>query len=323
MCDVIQATENAIYVPAAEPTLYFIGVSTGNSSIMSVFPRWAEYLGLSGAAIKGIDFRLHDKPESYRRAVRHIKSDPLSRGALVTTHKIDLFNACRDLFDELDIHAKTMGEVSSISKRHSRLIAHAKDPITSGLALEAFLPRKHWEKSKCDALIFGAGGAATALSCYLIDKKKGANRPQRILISDVTKARLEKVHQVHVELESVIPIEYHLIREPRENDELMATLPAHSVVVNATGLGKDQPGSPVTDRAVFPSRGFVWDFNYRGDLLFLSQARAQQTHSRLCIENGWVYFLHGWTRVIAEVFQINIPTSGELFDTLSSLAQKS
>jgi hypothetical protein len=35
-----------------------------------------------------------------------------------------------------------------------------------------------------------------------------------------------------------------------------------------------------------------------------------------------VYFLHGWTRVIAEVFSIEIPTSGPVFDELSRLADQ-
>ena len=31
-----------------------------------------------------------------------IKNDPLSLGALVTTHKIDLYNSCKDLFEYFD-----------------------------------------------------------------------------------------------------------------------------------------------------------------------------------------------------------------------------
>ena len=34
------------------------------------------------------------------------------------------------------------------------------------------------------------------------------------------------------------------------------------------------------------------------------------------IEDGWLYFIHGWTRVMAEVFQVDIPTSGPIFDDL-------
>src|SRR4051794_39434910 len=92
--------------PATQPPLYFIGVTTTKSSIMTVFPAWANYLGLEGAVIKGIDFPLHADPAAYREAVSFIKHDPLSLGALVTTHKIDLYQGCRDLFDQIDPHAQ-------------------------------------------------------------------------------------------------------------------------------------------------------------------------------------------------------------------------
>jgi shikimate 5-dehydrogenase len=91
-------------------------------------------------------------------------------------------------------------------------------------------------------------------------------------------------------------------------------------VINATGLGKDAPGSPITGRAPFPPDGLAWELNYRGDLLFLDQARAAAARQRLTVEDGWVYFLHGWTRVIAEVFDVDIPISGPRFDRLSELA---
>ena len=40
----------------------------------------------------------------------------------------------------------------------------------------------------------------------------------------------------------------------------------------------------------------------------------------LIVEDGWIYFIHGWTRVIAEVFHMDIPTSGPEFDELSRIA---
>ena len=78
-------------------------------------------------------------PRDTGKPVRFIKRDPLSLGALVTTHKVNLLKASRDLFDELDPYAETLGEISSISKRHGRLCGHAKDPITVGRALEAIV----------------------------------------------------------------------------------------------------------------------------------------------------------------------------------------
>ena len=120
------------YQKATQPTIYFIGVTTGKSSIMRVFPKWAKALNLKDAVIKGFDFTPHSAPARYRECVEFIKNDPLSLGALVTTHKIDLYNSCKDLFEYLDPYAEQLGEISSISKRDGKLCGHAKDPISSG-----------------------------------------------------------------------------------------------------------------------------------------------------------------------------------------------
>src|ERR1700676_4473799 len=156
------------YQPADKPTMYFIGVTTTKSSINTIFPLWAERLELGTCQLKGIDLKLHTQPERYRGGVEFIKGDPNSLGALVTTHKIDLCNACRDLFDALDPLSDSMGEVSSIFKRGGELHGRAVDPISSGLALEAFLPREHGKTSKAEVCILGSGGSAVALSWYLV-----------------------------------------------------------------------------------------------------------------------------------------------------------
>ena len=316
----IQASADADYPQAKKPTMYFIGVTTGKSSIMKVFPRWAEHLQLGDVTIQGIDCKWHDDPEVYRGAVDFIKNDELSQGALVTTHKIDLLKACREMFDELDPYAQLTGEVSSISKRDGRLIGHAKDPITSGLALEAFLPEDHWRNTGAEAFIIGAGGSSIAVTSYMMEARHGDNRPSKIIVSNRSKPRLEEIRHVHDSLGRPVETEYHHTPTPEENDAILGRLKPHSLVANATGLGKDAPGSPITDAGVFPRQGLVWDFNYRGELLFLDQAKAQLEDRRLTIEDGWVYFIHGWTRVIAEVFDVEIPTSGPCFDDLSRIA---
>ena len=40
-----------VYHKAEKPTFYFIGVTTEQSSIMRVFPKWAELLGLDGLRV--------------------------------------------------------------------------------------------------------------------------------------------------------------------------------------------------------------------------------------------------------------------------------
>ena len=161
-------------------------------------------------AIKGIDLKWHDERERYREVVSFIKYDPISLGALVTTHKLDLLKASRDFFDELDPYAQLTGEISCISKRDGKLVGHAKDPITAGFSLEAFLPQDHWEKTGAEVLVLGAVGSSVALTCHM----------------------LEPIH----------------------------------------------------------------------------------------VEDGWIYFIHGWTRVIAEVFNVEIPVRGPAFEEISRIA---
>ena len=115
-------------------------------------------------------------------------------------------------------------------------------------------------------------------------------------------------------------MQYHLAAQPTDNDALLSKLKPGSLVVNATGLGKDVEGSPITAAARFPEGGYGWEFNYRGRLLFLDQARAQEEARGLHVEDGWLYFIHGWTRVIAEVFDVDIPIRGPEFDRISQIA---
>jgi shikimate 5-dehydrogenase len=300
--------------------MFFIGVTTGRSSINRVFPRWAEALGLGDCELRGMDFPLHADPAAYREAVAAIKTDPLALGALVTTHKMDLFAACRDQFDVLDSLSAAMGEVSSVYKRGGQLHARAVDPWTAGSALGAFLPEDHWRRTGAEVLILGAGGSAISLAWQLCRAEHGGNRPGRIHVANRSAPRLEHLRTLHAGWESGVDLLCHHVPQEKMANALCAALPPGSLVVNATGLGKDAPGSPFTDAVRFPDRGIVWEFNYRGDLIFLDQARAQQAQKHLIIEDGWVFFLHGWTRVIADVFDTEIPSSGPLFEELSRLA---
>ena len=310
------------YTKADRPTFYFVGVTTSKSSIMKVFPEWAKHLGLGDCPIKGIDCKWHDDPQVYRDVVSFIKADELSLGGLVTTHKIDLLKAARDLFDELGPYAQLLGETSCISKREGKLIGHAKDPITSGLSLEAFVPEGYWKNSNAEVCLLGAGGSSLALTMYFMKRRAAADCPKKIFVTNRSTPRIEEMQRIHKQINPGIEIEYIHCPVAEDNDRVVNELADGSIVINATGLGKDAPGSPLTDKAVFPQDGMAWEFNYRGDLLFLDQANAQKERKSLHVEDGWVYFIHGWTRVIAEVFHIDIPTSGPEFDKLSEIAAR-
>ena len=306
--------------PASEPTFYFVGVTTGRSSIRTVFPEWARHLGIDDVELVGIDLPPHAPPEQYREVVQFLKDDELSLGGLVTTHKIDLYLATEDLFDYVDPLARLMGEVSCLSKKDRQFCGHAKDPYSSGLALDAFIPQGYWSEHTSDVFLIGAGGSAIAIDWHLSRPERGSDRPRRTVASNRSAPRLEKLRKIHEQSAGGVTLETVLAPQPTDNDDVLTTLPAYSVVINATGLGKDAPGSPLTDDVIFPLHSIAWDLNYRGDLIFLEQARRQQEERSLRVEDGWIYFIHGWTQVISEVFHIGIPTGGPEFDKLADIA---
>ena len=306
------------FKPASKPTLYFIGVTTTASSIM-VFPKWAEALGLSDVDIVGIDLPIHAPAEDYRRVTQFIKDDRLSEGALVTTHKLDLFEACQDIFDIVDPYAGRLKEVSCLSKRDGNFCALAKDPVSSGLALEHFVPKGFWKDHGGEVLILGAGGSALAMSLYFGQGKWVVDIPKRITIANRSTPRLESAKPTLAGLNPDIELRFAHSKEPADNDSLIAGLPPYSLIVNATGLGKDAPGSPTTDAVDYPEHSLVWEINYRGDLIFMEQAKKQAEAKGLHVEDGWNYFIHGWTQVIAEVFHIQIGCA--MIEELSRIAK--
>jgi shikimate 5-dehydrogenase len=302
----------------SQPTFYFVGVTTGKSSINSVFPLWMDILGRPDVVLEGIDHPLHDAPENYRGTVAQIKQDPNSVGGLVTTHKLDLFAAAEDMFDYFDPYAQVTHELSSISKRAGKLRGHAKDPISAGLSLDAIIGKHYFGETDAEILCLGAGGSALATLLHLINKPDAADRPRRFTAVNLTHDRLDHMRAMVAKFETDIEVVYIQNADPRRNDELMAALPDHSIVINATGMGKDTPGSPLTDAALFPLHGIAWEFNYRGALDFMGQALRQRESRKLKVEDGWVYFLHGWTQVVFEV--LDIAMTPELFARLAAAA---
>jgi shikimate dehydrogenase len=309
-----------IIVQRQVPTMYFLGVTTGQSAMTRLFPLWAKVLHLAGAQLVGVDLPLQAEAEQYRRVVTQIKYDPLSLGALITSHKLDVWNAAQDQFDVLDSYAQLCHEVSCIVKHDSQIIGSAKDPINSGVALQHILGPQYWRRSGGHVLCLGAGGAGTAITVNLLQQPDPDNRPQRLIIVNDKQLGLEHLRAVVEQLSPTVAIDYVLNADPRRNDQLMAELPPGSLVINATGMGKDRPGSPVTDNGLFPMHGIAWELNYRGELAFLHQAQFQAQQRDLAVHDGWHYFVNSWADNIAEVFHIKV--TPEQFKQLAEKAEK-
>lgn len=299
---------------AAPSYMGFVGVTTASSSIMAVFPEWARVLGLPTRTLVGHDVAIDSPRDAYRQVITSIKTDPQHHGALVTTHKMAVFDAARDLFDDIDELGQTFGEISSVAKRGTRLTGAAKDPVTARLALEEFLPTDHFAATGGAALVLGSGGSGCALSHQLGRRE---DPPAVIICTALSPGPLNHQRELH-QRAGIDPdrMRYVVTTGPDDVDALLGELPPSSLVANATGMGKDRPGSPISDLGRFPEGGVVWEFNYRGSLDFLRQARAQQGQRRLIVEDGWRYFIHGWTQVIADVFELAMPP-----ETVARLSQ--
>lgn len=294
----------------------FVGVTTGKSAIRRIYPRWMAALGIDSRLV-GVDLPVEASRSDYRAAVEEIKSDPDRVGGLITTHKLHLLAAAADLFDDLDESAALLREVSCIAKRDGRILGAALDDRTSLLALDRLRPPDEWDGSQL--VLLGAGGASTATTLGLHHAQRaGRGVPSHIHVTARSRTRLDEMRALHARIGFDIPTTLHVTPTPASADAVIARSGERAVVVNATGMGKDRPGSPLSDQVRFPPGAVAWDMNYRGERMFLNQAAAAGAH----IVDGWDYFVYSWTQVVSVVHDVDVPPDGPLFDRLSRIARE-
>lgn len=297
--------------------MLFVGVTTSQSIINQIFPRWMELLK-SNLILECYDIDLLADPEEYRICVNKIKTNPIIKGALVTTHKIPLYNAASDLFSELDESSNMIKEIGCIYKRNNQLLGEATDVITVKKAFNDIWFRYNYNnKGNIQVCILGCGGAGIALGFAILSSNY--LNIQKILMIDNNTIRLEQARNSLSKFDSNSIIVYSKSNSVYDNDILVSSLSDNAIIVNATGLGKDLPGSPISENVVFPNGGCIWEFNYRGELLFIDIAKLQEESKDLVIEDGFNYFIHGWTTVISRV--LNIKMDSSTYDILAKEAR--
>ena len=90
-------------------------------------------------------------------------------------------------------------------------------------------------------------------------------------------------------------------------DQILNSLKPRSLVVNATGLGKDSQG------LLFPMQQFFLMVGLHGILIireicYFRAGLITEKNRSLTLVDGWDYFVIGWTQVIADIFELDIPT---------------
>jgi shikimate dehydrogenase len=280
--------------PTGVRTVWFVGVSTEGSFIHLAMPRWRPLL-TGDVSVRGRDLPLDAPADAYRALLHDLGRDGTAVGAVVTSHKVALYGAARDLFAGLDDLAVACGEINAVRRTSDGLFGFARDPVSVGRVVDRIWPAGTGGEVVC----LGAGGTAVALGRHLLARPR---RP-RLVFAD---PRREAVDHLRATLGDGVSPRVG----PGPWDELVAGARPGTLVVNATGLGKDQPGAPLSPSARFPRDAVVWELNYRGDLPLLAQARSQH----VVVHDGWSLFCQGWAAALAAVLDLDDPSIGDRFE---------
>ena len=275
-------------------TVWFVGVSTAGSLVHRALPRWRPLLG-DDVTVRGRDLPLDAPGSAFRALLADLQRDDGSRGAVVTSHKVALYRAASDVFAGLDEAAVACGEVNAVRRTPSGLLGFARDPDSVGRVVDRIWPAGTGDEVVC----LGAGGTAVALGRHLLARP----RPPRLVFAD---RRREAVEHLRATLGGDVTTQVG----PGPWDDLVASAPPGGLIVNATGMGKDRPGAPVSRSARFATGALLWELNYRGDLPLLAQARDQH----VAVHDGWSLFCQGWAAALAAVLDLDDAGLGDSFE---------
>jgi shikimate 5-dehydrogenase len=275
-------------------TVWFVGVSTAGSLVHRAMPRWRPLVG-GGVTVQGRDLPLDAPAGAFRSLLDDLRRDRQARGAVVTTHKIALYRTAGDLFAGLDDLAVACGEVNAVRRTPGGLVGFARDPVSVGRVVDRIWPAGTGDEAVC----LGAGGTGVALGRHLLARR----RPPRLVFAD---RRPEAVTHLRATLGDDVTAHVG----PGPWDALVGPARPGCLIVNATGMGKDTPGAPLSPLARFPAGAVVWELNYRGDLPLLAQARAQD----IVVHDGWSLFCQGWAAALAAVLDLDDAGLGDRFE---------
>jgi shikimate dehydrogenase len=295
--------KNAGELKVDHQTIWFVGVRTQGSAALSAFPGWMGVLR-EDIRLQGVDLPLDTDAQGYRDLLRRLRSRSDVVGVVITGHKARLFESAGSELDSLDRFARLCREVSVVRRDGGQLVGCAVEPRSVKATLARMLEPGHWGATGGELLIFGAGGTAAALLACLYDPLTAPRDvPGVVHLIDIDAARAKALQESVLTWRTGVSVR---VPHPSLATETLIALPASSLIVNATGLGKDQPGSPVPLPAPWPNRAIVWELNYRGQLPMLTDARAATRRRSLEVYDGWTLFIQGWSEALGTILRHNL-----------------
>jgi shikimate dehydrogenase len=273
--------------------LVFLGRDAARSLAVTAFPAWMAVLK-EECELVCVNMPPNMADREYVALIHELRSRPGCVGMQVTNHKVALFQAARQEFDGFSGDCTVLEEAGGIVITDNRLIGISPDSA----AFRREFGNHRELASSVEVVLLGGGGAARAV-VLVASTLPGV---QKISVTEVNPRRrldfsrwvsnLGPDLQVHID---VLPAD--------ANDELVSCAGNGALIVNASGMGKDVEGSPVSSSVEFPQESTVWDLNYRGQLDFLVHARQQAEAKRLRIIDGFSLFISNWTWLLENVLR--------------------
>ena len=257
--------------------------------------------------------------KKYREVIQYIQSRDDIYGVLITSHKIKFFNTCN--FSYLDTYATRLHEISTIVKQNNDLHGYAQDTLASGKMLTQI-----WETysnySIKTIVLIGSGGAAIAFCDFLCNSNMGERIMNCINLFVVEKNKKKLANIKSIFSNTPHDISYQLAQSKKELGEVINGINSTAIIINATGMGKDTPGSPLPQKQKFSYGSILWDLNYRGDLKFLKNAAQYNTNTTIHLEDGWQLAVYGWLHVLEKIEGKSIFANTSLVQILLNTAYK-
>jgi shikimate 5-dehydrogenase len=292
----------------------FVGVTTRQSAVVPLFESWCRALRLNWE-LRHWDIELDASRKVYDQFLSSVRSENYV-GALVTTHKANLYSLSGLNFDLLEPSCVSLAEVGVVYRRGDAICGGVSDIESGGAVLERIVLSQHWKVGSRRAVVLGAGGAGLAAAWNLA--VRGVGHATSVTLVEARRDRLLEVQDLLSRWPTMVPLT--LEHTTADADKFLTSPEPAGLVINATGLGKDRPGSPIASAASLPDRCMVWDFNYRGTLEFLKMARKPAVARDIECFDGGDYFAAGWSVVMCRV--AGIPWSREIFEVFRVIAEE-
>ena len=281
---------------ASKSKFVFLGVSTGSSAVNLLFPRWCEVLGVDWT-LEGVDLPIGSDPGQYRNFGFNARRPD---------------NRCIDNFTQGSClrrreqpsrpsraFVRGVRRSGSIASRWKEFWwGGVSDVASGGEILKSLFSSEQWLSGQREVLIIGGGGAGLAAAWNIAVNGIGSAR--RILIVEHSLERSSKIQDLVANWPTKCRVDV-LSGSGSGDLDVVTSFSDGSLIINASGVGKDQPGSPVSDSVVFPLASTFWEFNYRGDLPLMHRAYLQERFPRTKVEDGKRYFATGWSVVMSKV----------------------